>query len=87
MRRKGLAFEFFDESFRQGEQSLSLSLDFVDVLNDHDRTFDRGETWGETWGRSPRRGKPGDVHHVYMISADTIRYISPEGRKFPRQTK
>jgi hypothetical protein len=53
MRRRGLAFEFFDESFRQGEQSLPLSLDFVDVLNDHNRTFDRA-VFSNDWGTQQR---------------------------------
>jgi hypothetical protein len=35
-----LAFEFSNESFRQGEQSLSLSLDLVYVLNHYDRALD-----------------------------------------------
>ena len=40
-RRRGLAFKFLDESFRQGEQPFSLSLDFVDVLNDYHRALNR----------------------------------------------
>jgi len=65
-----LALEFFDEGFCQAKQSLSLSLDFVDVLNDYDRALDRA-VFSNDW--RTQQGYP----RLCAISTQAQRFFDP----------